>query len=256
MEIINIIIETYSHFFDLKMWIDLFSNPVSWGLIATLVFMEGLLSADNAIALAVQVKHLPERQRKKALMYGLWGAYLFRMLAIGVGTLLVKLWYIKVIGALYLIFLAAKFYIEYFAEKKRKQQAVEGEEVESAQKLGFLARYIGVFWATVLSVELTDVAFSIDSVLAAFGISEHIGILLIGGFIGILMMRGVAQIFTKLMDNVPELEHTAYIIVGFIGVKMLLTLIDIHISHAVFFGFILTLIALTFVINRLKTNKQ
>lgn len=255
MEIINLIIDTYAQFFDMKMWIDIFTNPVNWGLIGTLVVMEGLLSADNAIALAVQVKHLPEKQRKKALMYGLWGAYFFRFLAIGIGTALVKLWWVKLIGGLYLLWMAIKFYKDYF-EKKRQADSDEDEDVEANHKLDGLARYIGVFWATVVSVEMMDIAFSVDSVLAAFGISDLVGILLLGGMLGILMMRGVAQIFTKLMEKVPELEHTAYILIAFIGVKMLLTLADIHISHAVFFGFIVLAIGGTFVINKMNKNKE
>ena len=43
------------------------TNPVNWGIIGTLVLLEGLLSADNALVLAMMVKHLPEEQRKKAL---------------------------------------------------------------------------------------------------------------------------------------------------------------------------------------------
>jgi YkoY family integral membrane protein len=252
VEILKMIAETYAQFFDWHMWVDLFTNPVAWGLIGTLVVMEGLLSADNAIALAVQVKHLPEKQRKKALMYGLWGAYFFRFLAIGIGTALVKLWWVKLVGGLYLLWLCIKFFKEHFA-KKRQEENEDGEEGEEAKpNIGFLERYIGIFWATVVSVEMMDIAFSVDSVLAAFGISDHIGILLLGGMLGILMMRGVAQIFTKLMEKVPELEHTAYILIGFIGVKMLLTLVHIHISHPVFFAFVILCIVGTFVVSKMK----
>lgn len=257
MGIINSIIDTYSNFFDWHMWIDLFTDPVAWGLIATLVLMEGLLSADNAIALAVQVKHLPEKQRKKALTYGLLGAYVFRFLAIGIGTTLVKLWYIKLIGGAYLIFLMVKFYREYFKAKRLQAEADEnGEEVEHVRKIGTLERYIGIFWSTVVTVELIDIAFSIDSVLAAFGVSDHIGILLLGGMIGILMMRGVAQLFTGLMEKVPELEQTAYIIVGFIGVKMLLSLIHIEIPHIAFFAFIVVAVVGTIGMHFAKAKKN
>lgn len=256
MDILNLMFDTYSQFFNVNMWLDLFSDPMAWGLIFTLVIMEGLLSADNAIALAVQVKHLPEKQRKKALMYGLLGAYFFRILAIGIGTILVKLWWIKMLGGLYLVLLAAKFYKGYFAEKRQRELATEGEIVEPVRKISFLERYIGTFWTTVVSVELLDIAFSIDSVLAAFGISEHIGILLLGGLIGILMMRGIAQGFTKLMDKVPELEHTAYIIVGAIGVKMLVSLMNIHIPHAVFFGFVIVMLIGTFGLRSYKNKKE
>ena len=64
-------------FFNWEMWKEILTDPVSWGLISTLIIIEGLLSADNALVLAVLVKHLPNKQRKRALMYGMLGAYFF-----------------------------------------------------------------------------------------------------------------------------------------------------------------------------------
>jgi YkoY family integral membrane protein len=251
VEFFKMMIETYAQFFNKDMWIDIFTNPVNWGLIGTLVIMEGLLSADNAIALAVQVKHLPEKQQKKALMYGLWGAYLFRFIAIGLGTTLVKLKFVKLIGGMYLIWLCGKHFYQYVKNKDIEEE----ENVEANHKLDGLARYIGVFWATVLSVEMMDIAFSIDSVLAAFGVSDVVGILLLGGMLGILMMRGVAQLVTKLMKKIPEFEHTAYILIGFIGIKMLLTLIHIEISHTAFLVFVVLSLVGTIIIHHRKKAK-
>ena len=66
-ELFHNIMSTYALFFDGQMWVEVLTDPVSWGLIGTLVLMEGLLSADNALVLAVMVRHLPEKQRRKAL---------------------------------------------------------------------------------------------------------------------------------------------------------------------------------------------
>lgn len=78
MDIIHGILSTYMQFFDWDMWKKVLADPVSWGLISSLIVIEGLLSADNALVLAVLVKHLPDKQRKRALMYGMLGAYFFR----------------------------------------------------------------------------------------------------------------------------------------------------------------------------------
>ena len=86
------------------------TNPVNWGIIGTLVLLEGLLSADNALVLAMMVKHLPEEQRKKALFYGILGSYAFRFVAIALGTVLIKIWWVKLIGAMYLLYLAGAFF--------------------------------------------------------------------------------------------------------------------------------------------------
>lgn len=82
-----------------------------------------------------------------------------------------------------------------------------------------LFRMFGVFWGTVAMVELMDIAFSVDSVLAAFGVSNEVWILLLGGMLGILMMRGIAGVFLKLLERIPELETTAYILILIIAAK-------------------------------------
>ncbi|MFZ3589690.1 TerC family protein [Bacillus sp. DJP31] len=249
MEILQQMLSTYAMFFDFQMWAEVLSDPVSWGLIGTLVIIEGLLSADNALVLAVLVKHLPEKQRKRALMYGLFGAYFFRFLFIGVGVYLVKFTFIKVLGAAYLAWIV----IKYFRDKnKEKNGEVEGKEFN---KGSWLVRTIGVFWATVASVEMVDIAFSVDSILAAFAISDKVWVLLMGGMLGILMMRTVAGVFLKLIDKIPELETTAFVLIGIISAKMFASIFGFHLDHLMFFAVIIGAFLLTFVIHYYNKSK-
>src|SRR5579875_2850248 len=97
------IIHNYSNFFSLESFESVIKDPASWGVIGTLVILEGLLSADNALVLAVMVKHLPKRERKKALFYGIFGAYFFRFIVIGVGISLIKISWIKIVCGHYLL---------------------------------------------------------------------------------------------------------------------------------------------------------
>ncbi|WP_042455485.1 TerC family protein [Neobacillus dielmonensis] len=246
MEIWQQVLETYASFFDWGMWVEVLSDPVSWGYIGTLVILEGLLSADNALVLAVMVKHLPMQQRKKALTYGLLGAYIFRFIFIGLGMLLIKFWWIKVLGAAYLAWLVVKHF--WLGEKE--------EDAEGIKKDGWLVRTFGVFWGTVISVELMDIAFSADSILAAFAVSEQVWILLIGGMLGILMMRTVAKFFLVLIDKIPELENTAFILIAIIAVKMFASVFGLHIDHLVFFGILILAFLATFIVHYRNEKKK
>lgn len=229
----------YAHFFQFNDFWTAVSSPASWGIIGTLVMLEGLLSADNALVLAVMVKHLPPRQQRKALFYGIMGAYCFRFLAIGIGTFLIKIWWVKIIGALYLLWIAVKHFLF---------SGAGGKVAHRTRKMGF--------WRTVLAVELMDIAFSVDSVLAAFGISEQVWVLYLGGIFGVMMMRGVAQVFLILIDCFPELETTAYILIAIIGLKMMGAAFHYHVSQAIFFGTLLIVFAGTFVVHHLQTRKS
>jgi len=237
-ELVSGLISSFSQFFSFALFAQVISDPVNWAIIGSLVILEGLLSADNALVLAIIVKHLPPEQRKKALFYGLIGAYAFRFLAIALGTVLIKIWWIKAVGALYLLWMAGRYF---FAPKKKEQQAATGKVTAKAAKMGF--------WRTVLTVETMDVAFSVDSVLAALGVSDQIWVLYIGGILGIIMMRGVAQVFIFLIDRYPELETSAYVLIAMIGGKMMLSAFDVHISNLVFFAMMAAVFIGTFIIH-------
>ncbi|WP_142826159.1 TerC family protein [Planococcus soli] len=201
----------------------------AWVLLV-LVGLEGLLAADNAVVMAVMVKHLPKEQQKKALFYGLVGAFVFRFAALFMITLLVNIWQIQALGAAYLLFISIKSI--YDQRKGDTDEILEG--VDAPEKKG------SSFWMTVLKVELADIAFAIDSMLAAvalavtlphlnvFGMDDIGGInsgqfmvMLAGGLIGVIIMRFAAHKFVQLLEKYPQLETAAFVIVGWVGVKLL-----------------------------------
>lgn len=239
----NVIVELYRPFFDKGNWVEFFSNPEAWILLATLVLMECLLSVDNAVVLAAQTKTLDDpKDRRRALTYGLWGAYIFRFIAIGLGTYLIHLWQIKVLGAAYLIYLAVRYFM-----KKNKPET--GHSVATKAAKGF--------WYTVISIELMDLAFSVDAVLASLAVSENPVVILLGGLVGILCMRGIAQFIAKLMDRIPELEGMAYFLIFFIGIKLFLSIpmINIHIPATLFAAVVFASIIVTIIINKVNQHK-
>jgi len=246
LDILHQILSTYASFFDGEMWVKVLSDPVSWGLIGSLVILEGLLSADNALVLAIMVKHLPKDKQKKALTYGLIGAYFFRFLFIGLGVYLIKFTWIKVIGAAYLAWIVIQ---HFFLNNK-------DEEAGGIKKDSWTVRMFGAFWATVISVELLDLAFSVDSILASLAVSDEIWILLLGGMLGILMMRTVAKLFLVLIEKVPELENTAFVLIGIIALKMFASIFGFELHHYVFFAILILAFIITFIIHFINKNKK
>lgn len=181
-----------------------------------LVFLEGVLSIDNALVLALIVNHLPAHQHKRALTYGLVGAVVFRLIAISAASFLMRWTWVKFVGGAYLLYLALNYW---WAHSK-------GEESTKQSK----ARN---FWMTVLIVELTDIAFAIDSILTAVALTKKLWVVLTGGILGLIMMRFAASIFIRLLEKFPRFEATAYILVFIIGAKLIvdgfhLESIDFH----------------------------
>jgi YkoY family integral membrane protein len=198
-------------------------NPLpSLAVIGNLVIIESLLSVDNAAVLATMVMDLPQKERDKALKYGIWGAYIFRGLAMIFASLLIKIWWLKPVGGLYLLYLVYDWY---------KGKQTEGEEDDFVDKnSNWLYKAtvgsLGTFWATVCLVELMDMAFSIDNVFAAVAFTPNIILVCVGVFIGILAMRFIAQWFVKLMEKFAFLETSAFVVIGILGLKLLLSLYE------------------------------
>jgi YkoY family integral membrane protein len=185
-------------------------------IVANLFLIESLLSVDNAAVLATMVMGLPRKERVRALKYGIIGAYLFRGICLVLATYLVKIWWLKGAGGLYLVYLCLNWWI-----KKSGRQAGHHAEPRAEKKLYSLTvGRLGRFWATVISVEIMDLAFSLDNVFAAVAYSQNILIILTGVFIGILAMRFVAQGFVKLMERYAFLEGCAFTVIGLLGFKL------------------------------------
>lgn len=179
--------------------------------LAILGILEGLLSADNALVLAIMVRHLPsQEQQKKALALGLAMSFAFRLVAIVLVAWLIGLWWLQVIGAIYLLYLPAKHF-----------KSVSQGHVMSGEGMSF--------GRTVIALGLADVAFAIDSVLAAVamvGKEEKTWIVVFGALIGVVLLRYAATVFIKLLERYPLLDHLAYVLIGWVGVK--LTMMSLH----------------------------
>jgi YkoY family integral membrane protein len=230
---------------------------VAW-YIGVLVFLEGLLSADNALVLAIMVRHLPTKERRRVLRYGIWGAVGFRFVAVLMSSLLLKFWICKVVGGLYLLYLATSHFVWPETEESGPSAAEKAPKIagSSAARRGF--------WRTVTSVTMADIAFSIDSILAAvamadsfpnrFGPNWKLVIVYVGGVLGIITMRFVVGYFVILLERFPGLAEGAYVLVAWIGVKLLASgihdagMIEFHIPEAVFWSVMLLIAVLSLVL--------
>ena len=192
-------------------------------VIISLIIIEGLLSVDNALAIAAMAAHLPGRQKYWALRVGILGAYVFRGLALLFATFIIENPWLKALGAAYLLHLMAY----HFAHVHHKAAAIEQ---------GFKAVHKG-FWATVASIELMDLSLGVDNVVAAVALSDEFWVVCTGVFIGILALRFVAGHCIKLIEKFPVLEHTAFLLIGFVG-ALLLTELTFHVDIKTWMKFV------------------
>jgi YkoY family integral membrane protein len=185
--------------------------------VALLVALEGLLSADNAMVLAVLVLGLPKAQQRKALRYGIIGAFAFRTVATLLAVFLIRLGWVKLVGGVYLLYLVYRHFGGGAAPEHRRSPRAP-------------TSWLGLtpFWSTVIKVELTDIVFAIDSILVAVAMSPKLWVILTGGILGIVMMRLVIGKLLSLVERYPPLVDGAFVIIAWVAVKLLVEYLHVE----------------------------
>jgi tellurite resistance protein TerC len=239
-------------------WVEVWAAAL---IVFQLIYLEGILSIDNAAVLGAMVSQLPRHdpipwprwlqllhqpthrflggQQSAALKAGRVGAYLGRGAMLFVAAWVVRNKWLLLLGGVYLIFLA----VSHFAAEEEEESGADRAPVPAAARS---------FWMVVLNVELADLAFSLDNVVAAVALSRLMWVVLTGVFLGILTMRFAAGIFTRLIEREPILEEAAYLLVMVIGLELFAEeLLGLHISHGLKFALSAGVIVVTVLYARL-----
>ncbi len=174
----------------------------AWPVILALILIEGLLSVDNALAIAAMANHLPGKQKILALRLGIIGAYAFRGLALWLAAWITDNHWVMWCGAAYLVYLMCAHFTS------------GGDKDEEGVPDAVPARG---FFATIMAIEVMDLSLSVDNVVAAAAMDRRIWVICTGVFIGILALRFVAGWCIKLLEKYPILEDTAFLLIGFVG---------------------------------------
>lgn len=178
--------------------------------VAVLVVLEGLLSADNALVMAIMVLGLPRRDQQKALKYGLIGGFVLRILATILAVYLIRIAWVKLLGGAYLLYLTW----QHFAQ-------AGGAEARRTPPKAKPAFGLPALWATIVRVEMVNLAFSVDSILVAVAMSPKAWVVMTGGVLGIVALRLVVGQLLTLIQRYPTLVDAAFVIIAWVGIKLL-----------------------------------
>jgi YkoY family integral membrane protein len=191
------------------------NSPMEMGIetpfmLLILISLEAVLSADNAIALAAIAQGLHDQKlQNSALNIGLLLAYVLRMVLILTATWVVQFWQFELFGALYLLWLVFRYF------------HAQGEINPQQRQFKFSS-----LWQAIPMIAVTDLAFSLDSVTTAIAVSDQIWLIIAGGTIGVITLRFLAELFIRWIEEYTYLEDAGFITVGFVGLRLLLKVIQ------------------------------
>jgi YkoY family integral membrane protein len=185
-------------------------------LLPELLVLETVLSADNALALASLVQPLePEAERERLLNWGVITAMLLRLLTVAAAGSLLHHPAVRVLGGAYLVWLALRHF--------RAELGLEATEVartDGPDRTAASHRPPGGM-RMVLMLAVTNLAFSIDSICAAFALTDNLALVMVAGAVGLLALRGVTGLVLRWMRRFPNLANAGHLTVLAVGLRLI-----------------------------------
>ncbi len=206
--------------------------------ILSLAVIEVLLSIDNALVNASIAEPLPSKERRLALMIGIAGGAVLRLVALLFAVYIIQNKWILVLGGLYLMYLAVDHLFI-------KGDAGSNKHVSA-----------GKFWPIVAQIIIADGVFSIDNVISAVGISHQYYVVVTGVLFGVVSMLFVTQLVSGIVHRHPPLKKAAYVIVGLIGMVLILeSFTSLHVGEVEKFIVIMSVLFTSYVYSHRKNKK-
>ena len=224
--------------------------------------IEYSLSVDNMFVFIVIFSYfqVPKAYQHQVLFYGILGAMIFRGIFIAAGVALIEQfeWIIYIFGA-FLIFTAFRIVretedihpednpiIKFFTKRFPSTHEFDGQKLFTIQNGKRLATPLFV---TLLFIEITDIVFALDSIPAIFAITDDPFIILTSNVFAILGLRALYFLLAGSMDKFHLLKYGLGIILGFVGSKMLLEAIDVHVPIWLSLAIIIGVLSLTVILS-------
>jgi YjbE family integral membrane protein len=173
-----------------------------WLGLMTIIWVNIILSGDNAVVIALAARSLPEHQQKKAVMYGAGAAVLMRIVLTIVAVELLKFPYLKLIGAVLLVWIAVKLLVP---------EEESGDGIESSANL----------MTAIKTILIADLVMSLDNVIGVAAAAKgNVVLLVVGLGISIPLIIYGSTLILKLMTRFPVIVTIGAGLLGWVAGEM------------------------------------
>ena len=174
-------------------------TPDFWIGLLKIIWINIILSGDNAVVIALAARSLPEHQQKKAIMFGSGAAVVLRIALTVVAAKLLALSYLQIIGGILLLWIGTQLL-----------GGEDEEEGEGGEKAGL--------WVAIRTILIADLVMSLDNVIAVAAAAKGSMVLLVLGLaISIPLVIFGSKLMIKLMDRFPVIVTLGAALIGWVG---------------------------------------
>ncbi|MBL8372354.1 MAG: TerC family protein [Burkholderiaceae bacterium] len=185
-----------------------FLTPQFWVAVGQIILIDILLGGDNAVVIALACRQLPAAQRTKGIIWGTAGAIVLRVILIAFALTLLQVPFLKLVGAILLIWIGVKLLVP-------EEEDAHGS-IQASDKL----------WGAVKTVIVADLVMSVDNVIAIAGAAQGAGqqhqmpLVIFGLLVSIPIIVWGSQLVLKLMDRFPTIITLGGMLLGWIAGTM------------------------------------
>lgn len=197
-----------------------FIQHIHWAVVFQIILIDILLGGDNAIIIALACRNLEKHQRMKGILWGTVGAIVMRVILIAFAMTLLTIPYLKIIGALLLIWIGIKLVVP----------QEEHHEVQASTNV----------WGAVKTILIADLVMSFDNVIGIAGAADNtpeghaIYYVIFGLVVSVPIIIWGSTIVLKIIDRFPWVVVFGAGILGWIAGGLLIT--DVAVVNHVFGG--------------------
>jgi YjbE family integral membrane protein len=171
----------------------------------SIVLIDLVLAGDNAVVIALAVKNLPSKQKKKGIIFGAGVAVALRVAITFFVAQLLTVSFIKLAGGALVLWIAVKLFVEGVPEEKFKKEAA-------------------TFWQAIRIIVIADIIMSTDNILAVAGACKgNLFLLLFGLALSIPFVVFTSTLLSRLMDKYPVIIYLGAAVLGRVGGEMIMT---------------------------------
>ena len=186
--------------------LEMLSSTQFWVDVFKIIVIDLLLSGDNAVVIALACRNLAPEQRKQGILYGVIGAILLRVVLTFFAVSLLSLPYLKLVGALLLIWIGIKLILP--------EEEGHGEDNVKADTH---------LWGAVKTIVIADFVMSLDNVLGVAAAAHGNAMLLVFGLlVSIPLIAWSSQLVLKLIDRFPFIIYAGGALLGYVAGEMLI----------------------------------
>lgn len=186
--------------------LEMLQTPQFWVDVFKIIMIDLLLSGDNAVVIALACRNLPLEQRKKGILYGVGGAIGLRIVLTFFAVTLLSLPYLKLVGALLLLWIGVKLILP-------EEEHGEGNIKAEAN-----------LWGAIKTIIIADFVMSLDNVLGVAAAAKgSVFLLVFGLLISIPLIAWSSQLVLKLIDRYPFIIYAGGALLGYVAGEMLVT---------------------------------